>query len=115
MYFGTVLLTLYVPDHYRYFILYTNILCTIVSMGVITFFKYQVWDIKKRHITKKQLACFSGFSLGIYLILGLWFSILNTLHICEEYILLRFIIMYFLCIVSVCIIKYIPIIRQMVE
>lgn len=117
MYLGTVLLTLYFPDHYRYFIQYTNIPCTIVSMGVFTFFKYQDWDIilKKIHITKKQLACFSSFSLGIYLIQGLWFSILNTLHICEEYILLRFIVMYFLCIVSVWIIKHIPIIRQMVE
>ena len=40
IFFGTMCLTLYYPEHYSYFLSYTNIPCSITAMGVFTFFKY---------------------------------------------------------------------------
>lgn len=116
MFFGTIVLTLYIPEHYRYFINYTNIPCTIAAIGVFTFFRYYDWNklLRKNLLAKRNLSYFSSFSFGIYLIQGAWFSILNIFHVCEEYILLRFIVMYVLCIVSVCTMKRMPWVRQLV-
>ena len=116
MFFGTIMLTLYIPEHYRYFINYTNIPCTIVAIGVFTFFRYCDWNkfLGKIRLSKGYLAYFSSFSLGIYLIQGVWFSVLNVFHVCKEHILLRFVVMYTLCVVSVWMMKRIPWVRQLV-
>lgn len=116
MFFGTVVLTLYIPEHYRYFINYTNIPCTIAAVGVFTFFRYHDWNklLRKNRLAKSQLAYFSSFSLGIYLIQGAWFSVLNIFHVCEEHIVLRFVVMYALCVVSVWAMKRMLWVRQLI-
>lgn len=114
---GTMLLTLYIPEHYRYFITYTNMPCTVTAIGVFTFFKYNNWNklMHKLKLSKNKLALFSSFSLGIYLIQGAWFTVLGFSHICDKHILLKFFVMYVLCISSVWVMKRIPIVRRMVS
>jgi len=116
MFFGTVVLTLYIPEHSRYFINYTNIPCIIAAIGVFTFFRYHDWNklLGQIRLVKSHLAYLSSLSLGIYLIQGAWFSVLNIFHVCEEHILLRFVVMYALCVVSVWAMKRMPWVRQLV-
>lgn len=117
MFLGTIILTLYIPEHYRYFINYTNIPCTMVAIGVFTFFRYCDWNkiLDKIHLSKSHLTYFSSFSLGIYLIQGMWFSVLIFFfNVCEEHILLRLVVMYILCVVSVWMIKRMPWVRQLI-
>ena len=54
MFVGTMCLTLYIPEHYRYFITYTNIPCTSTVLGVFTFFKYH--DLEKSLATVRLKA-----------------------------------------------------------
>ena len=117
MFVGTMCLTLYFPEHYRYFLSYTNIPCTITAMGVFTFFKYHDWNslLNKLKLNKYSLAYFSSFSLGIYLIQRAWFTVLGFFHICDNHILLKFFVMYALCTVSVWIMKHVPVVRRMVS
>lgn len=112
---GTMLLTLYMPNHYNYFIEYINIPCTISAMGVFLFFKYHKWEniVKNAH-TENFIVHWSSCSLGIYLIQSAWFTLLGHLHICDNHILLKFIVMYMVCIISVWIIKHIPIMKKTV-
>ena len=86
MFLGTIILTLYIPEHYRYFINYTNIPCTMVAIGVFTFFRYCDWNkiLDKIHLSKSHLTYFSSFSLGIYLIQGMWFSVLIFFLMCAK-------------------------------
>lgn len=114
---GTMWLTLFMPEHYRYLITYTNIPCTISAIGIFTFFKYCNWDklLDKFKLSKSGLACLSGFSLGIYLIQKAWFTVLGFFHICDEHIIVKFFVMYVLCAGSVWVMKQIPIIKRMVS
>ena len=114
---GTMLLTLYMPEHYRYFITYTNIPCTVSAIGVFTFFRYNNWNnlLNKLKLNKNNLAYFSSFSLGIYLIQGAWFTVLGFFHICDEHILLKFFVMYVLCTGSVWVMKHVPVVRRMIS
>lgn len=114
---GTMLLTLYMPEHYRYFITYTNIPCTVSAIGVFTFFRYNNWNnlLNKLKLNKNNLAYFSSFSLGIYLIQGAWFTVLGFFHICDKHILLKFFVMYVLCTGSVWVMKHVPVVRRMVS
>lgn len=117
MFGGTMLLTLYMPEHYRYFITYTNIPCTVSAIGVFTFFRYNDWNslLNKLKLNKNSLAYFSSFSLGIYLIQGAWFTVLGFFHICDEHILLKFFVMYVLCTGSVWVMKHVPVVRRMIS
>lgn len=115
---GTMLLTLYMPEYYRYFITYTNIPCTVSAIGVFTFFfRYNDWNslLNKLKLNKNNLAHFSSFSLGIYLIQGAWFTVLGFFHICDNHILLKFFVMYTLCVGSVWVVKYVPVVRRIVS
>lgn len=114
---GTMLLTLYMPEHYRYFITYTNIPCTVSAIGVFTFFRYNNWNnlLNKLKLNKNNLAYFSSFSLGIYLIQGAWFTVLGFFHICDKHILLKFFVMYVLCTGSVWVMKHVPVVRRMIS
>lgn len=116
MFLGTMLLTLHAPGHYRYFLAYTNLPCTMTAIGVFTYFKYHDWQktLAKLHISKTSAAKYSGLSLGIYLIQGAWFGVLGYFHICKDNILLRFVLMYVACAASVWVIKQIPLIKRIV-
>lgn len=116
IYAGTMFLTLNVPTHYRYFLSYTNIPCTLTAIAVFLLFKYADWNnISKRlHITSRQLATYSGFSLGIYLIQKAWFTILGPLRFFDKHIVLKFFVMYILCAMSVALMKRIPIVKRLV-
>ena len=116
MFVGTMCLTLYFPEHYRYFITYTNIPCTITALGVFTFFKYHDWERTLASVRLKaaNAARYSSFSLGIYLIQGAWFTTIGHLHICDGNMLLKFLLMYLLCVTSVWMIKHIPIVKRII-
>ena len=116
MFLGTALLTLYWPTHYRYFISYTNIPCALAAIGVFTFFRYREWDtlLGRIRLSPTILTTVSGLSLGIYLIQGAWFAVLNQLHLFAGLPLLRFLVMYFLCALSVCIMKRVPGVKKIV-
>ena len=53
-------------------------------------------------------------SLGIYLIQGAGFTIIGHLHICDGNMLLKFLLMYLLCVTSVWMMKHIPIIKRII-
>ena len=117
MFSGTMLLTLYMPEHYHYLITYTNIPCTVSAIGVFTFFRYNNWNklLNKLKLNKDILAYVSSFSLGIYLIQKAWFAVLEFFHICTGHILFRFFLMYALCIGSVYVLKRIPVLKRIVS
>lgn len=116
MFVGTMYLTLHYPEHYRYFLSYTNIPCCITAMGVFTFFKYHDWEKTMATVRLKAVdaARFSSFSLGIYLIQGAWFTVLGHFHICDDNLMMRFVIMYLLCIISIWSMKHIPVCKRIV-
>lgn len=116
MFVGTMCLTLYTPEHYKYFLSYTNLPCTITAMGMFTFFKYHNWDktLAVLRLKAANAARYSSFSLGIYLIQGVWFTVTDHLHICDGNMLLKFLLMYFLCVASVWMMKHIPILKRIV-
>lgn len=116
IFIGIYILTLFSPSHYKFFLCYTNIPCTISAFGVFVFFRHVDWNkvFSKFHITTMSLAKFSSLSLGIYLIQAAWFMTLSHFDICNENIILRFIVMYILCICSVYVMQRIPIIKKMV-
>ncbi len=115
MFIGTALLTLHNPLHYKYFIQYTNIPCTLSAIGVFTYFRYYNWNKLTNKLSPDYLAQFSSLSLGIYLIQGAWFTTLRFFNLCEEHILLKFIVMYALCVTSVYVMKKVPLARRLVQ
>lgn len=115
MFIGTALLTLFYPEHYKYFIQYTNIPCTISAIGVFTYFRYHDWNRLTKKLRPTLLAKFSGLSLGIYLIQGAWFAVLDFFNLCEKHILLKFIVMYVLCCTSVYVMKQLPFVKRLVQ
>lgn len=76
---GTYILTLYWPNHYRYFVSYINLPCTISAIGIFVFFREYNWNklLKKCRVRPERLASLSGLSLGIYLIQMIWFTTLS--------------------------------------
>lgn len=116
MFLGTMLLTLNVPAHYKYFLSYTNAPCTVSAMGVFLFFKYTRWGelLSRLGLSGEWLARYSGLSLGIYFIQAAWFMILGLLHLCDNHIILRFFVMYVLCAFSVWVMKRIPLVNRFV-
>lgn len=116
MFIGTMCLTLYFPGHYRYFLTYTNIPCVITALGVFTFFKYHDWEKTLASVRLKatDVARYSSFSLGIYLIQGAWFTIIGHFHICDDNLIMKFVVMYFVCVVSIWLMKHIPVCKKIV-
>lgn len=116
MFVGTMCLTLYAPEHYSYFLSYTNLPCTLTALGMFTFFKYHDWSKTLAAVRLKagDAARYSGLSLGIYLIQGAWFTVMGQLHVCDGDMLLKFLLMYLLCAVSVWAMKHIPILKRIV-
>lgn len=114
---GTYLLSVNKPAYYKYFLSYTNIPCTITAFGIFVFFRNLDWQniLSKIHLSPCCLTKFSSLSLGIYLIQATWFIVVSHIDFFQKYTLVQFIIMYILCIISVWIIKRIPIMRRMVE
>lgn len=114
---GTYILSLYWPNHYRYFITYTNLPCTISAIGVFVFFREVDWNkrLKKIRISPERLKSLSSLSLGIYLIQMIWLTVVNHFNICESKPLIKFLVMYILCAFSVYIIQKIPLIRRIVS
>lgn len=114
---GTYVLTLHWPEHFNYFLSYTNLPCTIAAMGVFVFFRYVNWHmlLDKLHITPESLTRFSGLSLGIYLIQMAWFTVLGYFKIGDGNLFLRFVLMYVLCVGSVYVMQKIPLIKRLVS
>lgn len=113
---GTYWLSLNMPEHYRCFLSYTSLPCTITALGVFTLFVYADWKqiLGFLRLSPKTLSYFSTLSLGIYLIQAFWFRVLGHIHLCDNTPLIRFIIMYVLCVVSVGVMKYMPFIKKIV-
>lgn len=113
---GTYILTLYWPNHYRYFISYINLPCTISAIGVFVFFRECNWNklLKKYRIRPERLASLSSLSLGIYLIQMIWFTIIDYFKICEGEPLIKFLVMYVLCVFSVYIMKRLPLVKRLI-
>ena len=116
IYIGTALLSLYAPEHYGYFLSYTNLPCTLSAVAVFLFVKYHDWQqiLFRLCIKQESLVRYSSLSFGVYLIQALGFKILNYFDILEQAILVRFIIMYILCIIIVWLMKKTPIVKRLV-
>lgn len=113
---GTYFLSLYWPEHYRYFISYVNLPCTISAMGVFVFFREFDWSrfLKRFRINVEVLSSISRLSLGIYLIQLVWLMVLSHYNICEDRPILKFLFMYLLCTSSVYVMQRLPLIKRMV-
>ena len=116
MFVGTMCLTLYFPGHYRYFLAYTNIPCAITALGVFTFFKYHEWEKTLASVRLKaaDVARYSSFSLGIYLIQGAWFTVIGHFHVSDGNLMMKFVVMYVVCVTSIWIMKHIPVVKKIV-
>ncbi len=117
MIFGTACLSFLCPEHYMYFITYTNIPCMIVSFAVFVLFRYTDWEqlLTKTSITPARLASMSSLSLGVYLIQQLGFIALGHFSsIRHNNMILTFIIMYIGCVFAVWVMKKIPKIQKLV-
>lgn len=114
IFIGTIILSLYWNTHTMYFLTYSNIPCTLTAIGVFTFFKYYDWNklLKKLHLNNSLIAKYSAFSLGIYLVQGFWFTFIGHFHICNNHIILKFVLMYSVCVLSVFAIKHIPVLKK---
>lgn len=114
IFIGTIILSLYAPMHKMYFLTYTNIPCAVIAIGVFTFFKYYDWNklLRMLHLNNSLIAKYSTFSLGIYLVQGFWFTLIGHFNICDNHIILKFILMYSVCVLSVFIIKHIPVLKK---
>lgn len=116
MLLGTALLSIYLPSHYNYFIAYTNIPCTILAYSVFIYFRYTDWQfvLGKIRLKSEQVAFMSSLSLGIYLIQNLFFNVFNHIYFLKNNMLLTFVLMYMSCMLTVWLLKQIPIIRKIV-
>lgn len=113
---GTMVLSLNAPSHYKYFIQYTNVPCTVVAYSVFVFFRYTDWHavLKKYKIESKYIASLSSLSLGIYLVQKIGFNLLGHVPQLKNNMIVTFLVMYAGCITCVWLIKQIPFIRKIV-
>ena len=116
IYGGTFWLSLHCPDHYRYFLSYNILPCAVTALAVFTLFKYIHWEsvLNRMRIPQALLAHLASLSLGIYLVQQFWFMTLIHFHLCDDSPLVRFPLMYLLCISSILALKHVPIIKSMV-
>lgn len=113
---GTSCLQFFCPGHYKYFIQYTNIPCTIVSYAVFVLFKYTNWDgfLKRMKVKPGRLESMASLSLGIYLIQYMGFMAVDVIFRIRQNMILTFIVMYIGCALSVWLMKKIPVIQKLV-
>ena len=118
---GMALILMYAnPSLRTIFLAYTHAPCMITSLGVFTFFKYVDWTsiMNKIHISWSQVIRVSEYSFGIYLVQGLVFMATSpiskhcSLFTCVD--LLRFLYVYPLCILTVYMMKHIPVLKRFV-
>lgn len=116
MFVGTFLLTLHTPEHYRYFLSYTNLPCTLSAVAIFLFAKYYNWQrlFTRFHIKEESLARYSSLSLGIYLIQALGFKVLGYFDALESAVLIRFVVMYACCVITVWVMKKVPLVKRIV-
>lgn len=97
--------------------LYLNLPCIFTAIAIFLFFKYHITTFLKSKSKKFLLFLtkWSSLSFGIYLIQQLWFSLIGSILGSKPHnSFLIFIIMYFCCVLSVLLIKKIPLIRKIV-
>lgn len=113
---GTIFLTLTNPVHYKYFIQYTNIPCTIIAYSVFIYFKHVDWEplLKRIKINQQKLAYLSSLSLGIYLVQKIGFNLISHIPVIKNNMIITFLIMYLGCMSVVGIFKQIPLIRKII-
>jgi hypothetical protein len=113
---GTAYLHFNCLSRYRFFIRYTNLPCTLLAFAIFCMFKNADWERICRilHINGSMLAKLSSLSLGIYLIQMFWFIFIGKFSFIPQQGFTCFLIMYFLCIVSVWLIKKLPILKHTV-
>lgn len=113
---GTVILFKYTPERHGYFLSYTNIPCVLSAIGIFTFFKYTNWNVFlcKHKISRQTIIEISSLSLGIYLIQYLWFSLFAHFYPIDN-IILRFFVIYTVSLISVFIMKKIPLLKRIIS
>lgn len=113
---GTVVLSLNIPSHYKYFIQYTNVPCSVVAYSVFLYFRYTDWytALDKIKIKPKHITLLSSLSLGIYLVQKLGFNLLGHISFLKDNMITTFLLMYVGCICCVWTLKQIPFIRKIV-
>lgn len=113
---GTIILFKYAPEHYGFFLNYTNIPCVLSAIGIFTFFKYTNWNIflYKYKISHQTIIMISSLSLGIYLIQYLWFSLFAHFYPIEN-IILRFFVIYIVSLISIFIMSKIPLLKRIIS
>lgn len=116
MFVSTCWLTLHCPEHYGTFLSYVSLPCTLTALGVFAFFRHVDWDavLRRFRLTAHGAALFSSYSLGIYLVQRCWFTFLSYFHLCDGLPLVRFCVMYALCLASVHVMKRVPVVKRMV-
>lgn len=116
MILGTIILSLNSPSHYKYFIQYTNVPCTILAYSIFVYFKNTNWQpvLLRIKIQPQQITVLSSLSLGIYLIQKMGFNLLGHIPYFKDNMIEKFLFMYVGCICAVWVIKQIPIIRKIV-
>lgn len=112
--FGTALLQLYMPNRDDLFLKYTNIPCTIIAFAVFVFGKYTDWSkvLSSIKVNVSMLSKLSSLSLGIYLFQAIGFRLIGKIESIENYLILKFFLMYILCVSVILIMKRIPVINK---
>lgn len=113
---GTMWLQFFAPNHYKYFIQYTNLPCTLVSFAVFVMFKYADWDwfLRRFKISPEIFASLSSLSLGIYLIQAFFFMLFAHLRLFDGNLFFTFFVMYIACACSVFVLKRIKYLSRIV-
>jgi len=109
MFVGTAYMDCYNPQNFHYFFHYTNLPCMMLSFGVFLLFKYSDWEmlLNKIHLSSSFFISLSSLSLGVYLIQAL--IMMFVFHFKWSIF-----IIYPLCLLSVWIIKKIPIVNRII-
>ena len=112
---GTACLQFFCPEHYKYFITYTNIPCTTVSFAVFVLFRYTDWEqlLTKIKITPARLASMNSLSLGIYFVQYLGFKAVGHILPKLHNMILKFVVMYIGCTLTVWLMKKVPVIQKL--
>ena len=113
---GTALLQLYMPNRYDLFLKYTNIPCTIIAFAIFVYGKYTNWSkvLSSIKVNESMIVKLSTLSLGIYLFQAIGFRLIGKFEFIENCLILKFILMYILCVSVIMIMKRIPLINKIV-
>lgn len=113
---GTAWLQFNVPEKYIFFLEYTNIPCTISAFAVFVYCKYINWTNVLHYIKVREssLHKLSSLSLGIYLFQYIGFLLIGKCKFIDDCPIVKFVLMYILCVTSIIIMKRIPTINKIV-